>query len=134
MLPHKHLLHRSAQLNPVRDFQKISLHISAYNFPWDYTQALSFALFRTYTVPSISQLLDYTGEFTTRVQKRYHDTGLLLEEVQRHGFGSDRARSAVRRINQMHAMYNISNDDMRYVLATFVVVPKRWWTTTASGH
>ena len=89
-------------------------------------QALSFALFRTYAVPSIGRLLDDTGEFTSRVQKRYDDTGLLLEEVQRHGFGSDRGRSAVRRINQMHAMYDISNDDMRYVLATFVVVPKRW--------
>ena len=26
----------------------------------------------------------------------------------------------------MHAMYDITNDDIRYVLATFVVVPKRW--------
>ena len=32
----------------------------------------------------------------------------------------------MRRVNQMHAMYAISNDDMRYVLATFVVVPMRW--------
>ena len=37
-----------------------------------------------------------------------------------------RGRSAVRRINQMHGMYDISNEDFRYVLATFVVVPKRW--------
>ena len=35
-------------------------------------------------------------------------------------------RRAMRRINQMHGMYDISNDDMRYVLSTFVVVPKRW--------
>ena len=32
----------------------------------------------------------------------------------------------MRRINQMHGMYDISNDDMRYVLSTFVVVPMRW--------
>ncbi len=126
MLPRKHWVRRSEQLDPVRDHHEISLHVSAYDFPWDNTQALSFALFRTYAVPSIGRLLDQTGEFTTRVQKRYDDTGLLLEEVQRHGFGSDRGRSAVRRINQMHAMYDISNDDLRYVLATFVVVPKRW--------
>lgn len=126
MLPRNHWARRSEQLDPVRDSHEISLHVSAYDFPWDNTQALSFALFRTYAVPSIGRLLDATGEFTTRVQKRYDDTGLLLEEVQRHGFGSDRGRSAVRRINQMHAMYDISNADMRYVLATFVVVPKRW--------
>jgi hypothetical protein len=121
-----HWARRSEQLDPVRDSHEISLHVSAYDFPWDNLQALSFALFRTYAVPSIGQLLDRTGEFTGRVQKRYDDTGLLLEEVQRHGLGSTRGRSAVRRINQMHAAYDISNDDLRYVLATFVVVPKRW--------
>jgi hypothetical protein len=126
MLPRHHWARRSEQLDPVHDSHQISLHVSAYDFPWDSLQALSFALFRTYAVPSIGQLLDRTDEFTGRVQKRYDDTGLLLEEVQRHGFGSARGRSAVRRINQMHAMYDITNGDFRYVLATFVVVPKRW--------
>lgn len=121
-----HWARRSERLDPVRDSHEISLHASAYDFPWDTLQALSFALFRTYAVPSIGRLLDETGELTDRVQKRYDDTGLLLEEVQRHGLGSTRGRSAVRRINQMHAMYSISNDDFRYVLATFVVIPKRW--------
>ena len=126
MLPRHHWARRSEQLDPVRDSHQISLHVSAHDFPWDNLQALSFALFRTYAVPSIGRLLDETGEFTDRVQKRYDDTGLLLEEVQRHGFGSTRGRSAVRRINQMHAQHDISNDDFRYVLATFVVIPKRW--------
>lgn len=121
-----HWARRSEQLDPVRDQREISLHVSALDYPWDTLQALSFALFRTYAVPSIGRLLDQTGEFTQRVQKRYDDTGLLLEEVQRHGLDSARGRSAVRRINQMHRMYDISDDDMRYVLATFVVVPKRW--------
>lgn len=126
MLPRQHWASRSEQLDPVRDYREISLHVSAYDFPWDNLQALSFALFRTYAVPSIGRLLDETREFTDRVQKRYDDTGLLLEEVQRHGFDDTRGRSAVRRINQMHGRYDISNDDFRYVLATFVVVPKRW--------
>ena len=126
MIRRYHWARRSERLDPVRDYREISLHVSAYDFPWDNLQALSFALFRTYAVPSIGRLLDETGEFTGRVQKRYDDTGLLLEEVQKHGFSSTRGRSAVRRINQMHGMYAISNDDFRYVLATFVVVPKRW--------
>ncbi|MDQ6934924.1 MAG: DUF2236 domain-containing protein [Actinomycetota bacterium] len=110
----------------MRDNHEIVLNLAAYEFPWDTLQALSFALFRTYAVPSIGGLLDRTGEFTTRVQKRYDDTGLLLEEVLEHGLASTRGRAAVRRVNQMHAMYDISADDMRYVLATFVVIPKRW--------
>ena len=121
-----HWARRSQQLDPHRDTREIALHVSAYDFPWDTLQALSFALFRTYAVPSIGSLLARTGEFTERVQKRYDDTGLLLEEVQRHGLDDPRGRAAVRRINRMHAAYAISNDDMRYVLSTFVVVPKRW--------
>src|SRR3954449_6046167 len=126
MLQRIHWARRSEQLDPVRDSHEISLHVSAYDYPWDSLQALSFALFRTYAVPSIGGLLDQTSEFTERVQKRYDDTGLLLEQVQRHGLGSERGRSAVRRINQMHGMYDISDDDFRYVLSTFVVVPMRW--------
>ena len=43
-----------------------------------------------------------------------------------HGFGSASGRGAVRRMNQMHGAYAISNDDMRYVQSTFVVIPMRW--------
>jgi hypothetical protein len=32
----------------------------------------------------------------------------------------------VRRINQMHGRFDISPEDMRYVLSTFVVMPSRW--------
>ena len=115
------------QLDPVADRDEILEGLAAHDYPWDTMQALSFALFRTFAVPSIGGLLDRTGEFTERVQQRYDDTALLLEEVQRHGLDSARGRQAVRRINQMHGMYDISNDDMRYVLATFVVVPARWF-------
>lgn len=126
MLRRDHWQRINRRLDPVRDAHRIGLNVSAHEFPWDTIQALSFALFRTYAVPSIGELLDRTGEFTGRVQKRYDDTTLLLEEVQRHGLDSVPGRDAVRRINQMHASYDISNDDMRYVLATFVVVPARW--------
>jgi hypothetical protein len=113
-------------MDPVRDHRQIAIELSTHEFPWDTLNALSFALFRTYAVPSIGVLLHGTGEFTNRVQKRYDDTGLLLEEILEHGLGSQRGRTAVRRVNQMHGMHDISNDDMRYVLSTFVVVPKRW--------
>lgn len=125
-LSRQHWKCRNDNLDPVRDHHEISLNLATYEFPWDTLQALSFALLRTYAVPSIGGLLDRTGEFTTRAQTRYDDTCLLLEEVLEHGLASTRGRTAVRRVNQMHAMYDISADDMRYVLATFVVIPKRW--------
>jgi hypothetical protein len=118
--------HRINRLHPREHHEEISRILVQHEFPWDINQALSFALFRTYAVPSIGRLLHETGEFTERTQKRYDDTGLILDEVLRHGLSSPQGRAAVRRMNQMHGMYAISNDDMRYVLSTFVVVPVRW--------
>ncbi|CAM5239619.1 hypothetical protein STENM327S_07641 [Streptomyces tendae] len=80
-------------------------------------------------MPSIGRLLAETAEFTDRPQKRYDDTALLLDAVVEHGFDSEQGRTAIRRINRMHRSYDITNDDMRYVLCTFVVIPKRWIDT-----
>ncbi len=113
-------------LDPEVDFVAIYRWLATVEFPWDLNQSLSLALFRTYAVPSIGRLLDETGEFTGSCQKRYDDTALLLEAPLVHGFDSPEGRMGVRRVNQMHGRYDISNDDLRYVLATFVVVPKRW--------
>ncbi|MFF8774236.1 oxygenase MpaB family protein [Kitasatospora sp. NPDC015120] len=114
------------RMDPETQFTEIYRISSWYEFPWDYVQSLGFALYRTYAVPSIGRLLARTGEFTGRTQKRYDDTLLILEAVVEHGFDSPRGREAIRRMNRMHHRYDISNDDFRYVLATFVVTPKRW--------
>ncbi|NED84559.1 DUF2236 domain-containing protein [Streptomyces sp. SID11233] len=114
------------RLDPERDFLEIYRITATYEFPWDITRALELALYRTYAVPSIGRLLAETAELTSRSQKRYDDTALLLDAVVEHGFDSVPGRTAIRRINQMHRSYDISNDDMRYVLCTFVVTPKRW--------
>ena len=40
------------------------MHLSfGYEFSWDSVRALEIALYRTYCIPSISKLLDSTGEF-----------------------------------------------------------------------
>lgn len=114
------------RLDPERDFARIYQITAAHEFPWDVTRALELALYRTYAVPSIGRLLAETAELTDRAQKRYDDTALLLDTVVEHGFDATDGRTAIRRINQMHRSYDISNDDMRYVLCTFVVVPIRW--------
>lgn len=119
-------LEQIRDLDPEQDFLAIYRLTTTLEFPWDYTRALELALYRTYAVPSIGRLLSQTAELTDRTQKRYDDTALLLDAIVEHGFTGERGRTAIRRINQMHRSYDISNDDMRYVLCTFVVVPKRW--------
>jgi hypothetical protein len=126
MLPRDHWLNAILKLDPERDFHEIYRISSAHEFPWDTMQALGFALYRTYAVPSIGRLLAETGEFTARPQKRYDDTVLILDAILEHGFDSEQGREALRRMNRMHRHYPISNEDFRYVLSTFVVVPKRW--------
>jgi hypothetical protein len=115
-----------ARLDPGTEFVEIYRIMSGHEFPWDMTQSLGLALYRTYAVPSIGELLAATGEFERRTHKRYADTGLILDAVLEHGFASATGRAGIRRMNQMHGAYEISNDDMRYVLSTFVVIPMRW--------
>jgi hypothetical protein len=115
-----------ATLDPAIDYHEMYRVLVAYEFPWDFNQSLSFALFRTYAVPSIGSLLHRTGEMCNRAQRRYDDTVILLDTILEHSLEAAHGRDALRRINQMHGAYQISNDDLRYVLATFVVMPDRW--------
>lgn len=114
------------RLDPVRDHQRIAHLDSSYEFPFDTTRSLEFALFRTFCSPSVSAILDSTGEFRYRAQKRYDDTDLILSEIVEYGYDSERGRAAIRRMNQLHGRYNISNEDYLYVLSTFVYEPIRW--------
>ncbi|MCP3163460.1 oxygenase MpaB family protein [Myxococcus qinghaiensis] len=117
---------RTDSLDAVTQYEDIVRILTTQEFPWDITQALSFALFRTYAVPSIGVLLHETREFNECTQKRYDDTVLVLDAILEHGITSPVGHSAFRRMNQMHGAYAISNDDMRYVLSTFAVSPIRW--------
>jgi hypothetical protein len=114
------------RMDPERDCLEIYRQLVTLEFPWDFTRSLELALYRTYAVPTIGQLLAQTAELTERSQKRYDDTALLLDAVLEHGFETEDGKGAIRRINQMHRAYDISNDDMLYVLSTFVVMPTRW--------
>jgi hypothetical protein len=114
------------RLDPEKDHQRIVFLSTCYDFPFDTTRALEFALFRTFCVPSVSSLLDRTGEFRDRAQKRYDDTDIIISELLEWGYDSDRGKRALRRMNQIHGRFAIANDDFLYVLSTFVYEPIRW--------
>jgi len=115
-----------ATLDPERDHQEICYLDTCYEFPWDTTRALEFALFRVFGVAKGSSLLVRTGEFVNRTQKRYDDTVLILSEILEHGYDSERGRAALRRMNQQHGHYTIPNDEFLYTLSTFIYEPIRW--------
>ena len=80
-----HWSRRISRLDPATDYHEIYQIMAFHEFPWDMNQSLSFALYRTYAIPSIGGLLRQTGEFTERTQKRYDDTALILDTILEHG-------------------------------------------------
>ena len=119
-------LQQIQKLDPITDHCLICHLLAGYEFPWDVTRSLEVAMVKTYCVPSISQLLDRTGEFHHHTQKRYDDTGLLVSSILKSGYDSERGQESIRRINAIHGHYPISNEDFLYVLSTFIYEPIRW--------
>ena len=89
-------LNEILRLDPERDHLRIVYFDTFHEFPFDTTRSLEFALFRTFAAPRVSTLLDQTGEFGQRPQKRYDDTDLILSELIEHGYDSERGRAAIR--------------------------------------
>lgn len=125
-MPRSRVLDEIRCLDPARDHQRIVFLSTRFDFAFDTTRALEFALFRTFCVPSVSGILDGTGEFAQRAQKRYDDTDIIVSELMEYGYDSARGRAALRRMNQIHARFAIANEDFLYVLSTFVFEPIRW--------
>lgn len=120
------ILEQIQTLDPVQDTERICYLSSGYEFPWDVSRALELALLKTFSVPSVSKVLARTGQFTHHTQKRYDDTGLLIGEILKWGYNSDRGQQAIARMNFIHSHFKISNADYLYVLSTFIYEPIRW--------
>lgn len=114
------------QFDPVKDCCQICRLLIGYEFPWDVTRALELALFRTFCVPSIGNLLHQTQEFERHTQKRYDDTGLIVSSLFKWGFDTEQGQAALQRMNKIHAHFPINNNDYIYVLSTFIYEPVRW--------
>ncbi|HIK17290.1 MAG TPA: DUF2236 domain-containing protein [Leptolyngbyaceae cyanobacterium M33_DOE_097] len=114
------------QLDPVQDNCEICRQLAGYEFPWDITRSLEIALFRTFCVPSVADLLDRTAEFHHRPQKRYDDTGLMVSLILKWGHDTPKGQAVIQRMNQIHGHFPISNEDFLYVLSTFIYEPVRW--------
>jgi len=114
------------QLDPVKDHETIVKWMVIDTWKFDLVRATELALLKTFAIPEIARILVDSGEFLNRTQKRYDDTDLLLSLFIENGHSSAVGRQAIRRINRMHARHPITNDQMLYVLSTFVVEPIVW--------
>jgi hypothetical protein len=114
------------RLDPVADHSRIVYLNTCFEFPWDTTRSLELALFRTFAVPSVADVLDSSGEFARAAQKRYDDTDLILSTIVEAGYDSAEGKRAIRQMNRIHGRFEISNEDFLYVLSSFVFEPIRW--------
>nr|WP_263399541.1 DUF2236 domain-containing protein [Saccharopolyspora pogona] len=113
-------------LDPREDCQEIQRIYTKKEFPWDYGRGLEVALWKACCVPEISAILQQGGHFELFSQKRYDDTRILLGEIVAHGYNSTRGRQAIKQINRAHRRFDLDNEDMLYVLSTFIYEPIFW--------
>lgn len=124
--PSKRVAAEIAKLDAVTDAMQIVQLLTNWEFPFDITRANELALFHTYGSRSVSTLLDRTGEFSRRGQKRYDDTRLLIGHFLEHGLNDHTGRRAIEHMNHIHSFYKIPNDDFLFVLWTFIDFPVVW--------
>ncbi|KAK2750318.1 hypothetical protein FQN57_003798 [Myotisia sp. PD_48] len=114
------------------DAWKIQKSIASLEFPFIYLKSLQFALFKTYGIPTISDLLYKTTEFIhqEKYMKRNADTAVLINEFVGHPPASSRAHEGIARMNYLHKGYRdggkILDDDMVYTISLFALEPARW--------
>ncbi|OLN95584.1 hypothetical protein CCHL11_04991 [Colletotrichum chlorophyti] len=101
-------------------------------FPIMFYTAISFGLFKTYGIPTISKLLVATSQLSgdTTASKRRTDTGVLMSEIMFNKPECPRSIDAIARVNFLHDRWRkagkISNEDMLYTLSMFAIEPIRW--------
>ncbi|KAG0094142.1 hypothetical protein BGZ92_006365 [Podila epicladia] len=125
--------------------REISANVAVLEFPYLNTVALEFALFKTYSIPSISKILAATRQFTSDCLKRADDTGLILAEMNQTYSRKllretlegktdpaedlndlKRSQMATERLNWIHGHYPIKQEDYLYTLALFILEPGSW--------
>ena len=113
-------------LNVETDYLRIYQLTTLYDFATDARVGLNLAFYRIFAIPRMANLLVETGELLGRPVKRAYDTGLVMYELIANGFDDPRGREMVRLLNRAHRPWPITDEDYRYVLAAFIVVPIRW--------
>jgi hypothetical protein len=115
-----------AALDARRDCQRIVRLLATCEFPEDLLRSTELALFHTYGSRSVARLLDRTGEFACRGQKRYDDTRLLIAQFVESGWDGEAGARSIAQMNRIHAHFGIPNDDFLFVLWTLIDFPIRW--------
>ncbi|KAL5478984.1 hypothetical protein ACEPAI_2272 [Sanghuangporus weigelae] len=121
--------------------QEIVRRVAQLEMPGLMRFSLVFALFKTYAIPTISEILLQSKQLSTpdNVSKRFADTGILIStwtscpliDFTRMNLKEEEVDSrhaiAIARTNWLHNRWpNIKNEDYIYTMSLFVLEPARW--------
>ena len=108
----------------------IMRRVMLYETPFMYAFGTQWALLKTYTVASGTELLVQTRQLTSpsTVGKRAEDTSIILTEFLVGSIDSDRGSKALAKMNWLHRRYGtkIKQPELLHTLAMFVLEPIRW--------
>ncbi len=116
---------RSRDLDAVRDHLAIMRRAFFRDFAVEIRVGAALALFRVFAIPRLSAMLAHTGAWARGPEGRLGRTVDLLTTLIADGYDAPRGAAALARINAAHARHTIADEDLRYVLTTFVTEPAR---------
>lgn len=108
-----------------RDHLAIMRRVFFRDFAAEIRLGAALALFRVFAIPRLSATLARTGAWSRAPSSRLDRTVELLITLVADGYDGPRGAAALARINAAHAAHAIANDDLLYVLTTFVTEPAR---------
>src|SRR5690242_12912710 len=74
-----------------RDHEAIMRRLVGHDFPWDYQRSLiDLGFAKGLIAPRVAGLIAAQGYFQAHLQKRYDDTSIILIEIIKHGYSSER--------------------------------------------
>lgn len=120
---------RYMQLDPVRDHETIVKWMVVDTWKFDLVRATELALLKAFALPEVAKILVDTYEFPEDPQEGFDETDLPLSLFIENGYSSPIGMKAIQRIKRMNALCPISNQQMLYLLSTFVIEPIRWIDT-----
>lgn len=114
-----------ARLAENGDWQLLYQRLTLEEFGYEARMGWQLAFLRPFAVPRMAEILVSAGQLIDQPRKRAYDTGLIIYEIVYGGFESPRAKKMISLINRAHRGFAIEDEDMTYVLCSFMVCPVR---------
>lgn len=124
-LLHPTTMEEAEGLDPLKDYDQL-FHFVSYQFRSEMKIFAVIYQLRAVISSNLPTFFLSTDEFNLRSVRRVLDTILLFANVMEWGIDSERGRTCIARINEIHGRYYIPNEGFRYILYGIIFIPYEW--------